>query len=73
MTLYRVRVQAEIVATFEVHADTPENAAYVTAAVNPTEVKWLTPGRVVAIEVETPKGWRALTPEETALVEALEQ
>lgn len=72
MKLYRIRVQAEVVATFIAGADSPEDAASQTFSLRTEELKWLTPGRVVAIEEKTPEGWRALTPEESAVVEALE-
>ena len=72
MKLYRVRVQAEIVATFEVRATSPDDAMTKTLAVAPKETRWLTGGQVVAIEEKTPEGWKAASPDERALIQAFD-
>ncbi len=69
--LYRVRVQTEILATFEVRASNPSEAELNTLVNEPVSIQWITGGRVIAIEEKTPEGWKAASPDEAALVRAI--
>jgi hypothetical protein len=71
MKLYRIHVHAEIVEVFEVRAATPDEASMLSYSTEPVGRKWVTAGRVVAIEEKTPEGWKAASPEESAVVQAV--